>query len=318
MTTPAVGCIFLHVSQWQSLSLQMELTILLEWEKCCIISIVVSVSISRKMVNPIKDTLQDSLASISEKGSKDDISISGIYDLKELVRFKEIMKKMHECGKLRIRLNYLTDTSGGVSDYSLEAAKKSWDRAQTEQLQSEKELNRLKQELKTIHDALLSMQMEAIRKGTHYHDPHKIADELQHYHRKEQSLRYELQKTSDTIHSLEQKAKRYQDQNQQEQISIQREASLIEKVRQLEEDVKIKEQRYYELKAKREQSDEEMQQLLEEISIQETEIQSMIRSLSSNLPIKPLLKNIQIPPWKKRKAFLKIIQTVWKGRIQYE
>ncbi len=227
-----------------------------------------------------RDTLQSSLATISEKGSKDDMSISGIYDLEELVRFKEVMKKMHECGKLRIRLNYLTDTSGGVSDYSLEAAKKSLDRAQTEQIQSEKELNRLKRELKKIHDALLSMQMEAIRKGTHYHDPHKIADELQHYHRKEQSLRYELQKTSDTIHSLEQKAQRYQAQNQKEQICIQNEASLIEKVRQLEEDVRIKEQRYYELKAKRQQADEEMRQLIEQISLQEIEIQNMIRAIS--------------------------------------
>jgi len=230
-----------------------------------------------------KDTLQSSLAAISEKGSKDDMSISGIYDLKELIRFKEIMKKMHECGKLRIRLNYLTDTSGGVSDYSLEAARKSWDRAQTEQLHSEQELNRLKHELKMIHDALLSMQMEAIRKGTHYHDPHKIADELQHYHKKEQSLRYELQKTSDTIHSLEVKAKRYQDQNHQEKICVQNEATLIEKVRQLEEDVRIKEQRYYELKAKRQQADEEMHQLIEQISVQEIEIQDMIHSLSSEV-----------------------------------
>ena len=190
------------------------------------------------------------------------------------------MKKMHECGKLRIRLNYLTDTSGGVSDYSLEAAKKSWDRAQAEQIHSEQELEKLKHELKMIHDALLSMQMEALSKGTHYHDPHKIADELQHYHRKEQTLKTELQKTSDAIHSLEQKAKRFQEQNQKEQICIQNEASLEEKVRQLEEDVKAKEQRYYELKAKRKQADEEMHQLMEQISIQETEIQNMILSLS--------------------------------------
>ena len=77
------------------------------------------VNFSEEGIN-FKNDLQNRLSEISSKGSKDDISISGIYDECELSKLKDVIKKRYEKGVYQARLNAIEDEN---NDYNINSLK---------------------------------------------------------------------------------------------------------------------------------------------------------------------------------------------------
>lgn len=88
-----------------------------------------------------KEQLQAGLSEISQRHSKDDISIAGIYNEDELIKLKDIIKKMYTRGEKLIKLNELKDTQVGVSDYSLNTAKINMEKLENAAKQDKTEIN---------------------------------------------------------------------------------------------------------------------------------------------------------------------------------
>lgn len=88
-----------------------------------------------------KDTLQQRLYGISKLKSKDDISIAGIYNLDQLVKLKDVFKKMYERGKKQIQLDELQDNQYGVSDYSLNTARSTMEKFEKAKNENQKDIS---------------------------------------------------------------------------------------------------------------------------------------------------------------------------------
>ncbi|MBR1592030.1 MAG: protein phosphatase 2C domain-containing protein [Ruminococcus sp.] len=113
-----------------------------------------------------RDILENELISVSRNGSKDDMSIAGIYDLVQLKRFKEIFRKQHDLGEKKIQLYELKDKQGGVSEYSLNAAKSNMEKY-------EKEYQDKENELKGINKTIGKLK-ELLNKITNWFQRHRV------------------------------------------------------------------------------------------------------------------------------------------------
>ena len=129
--------------------------------------------------------LQSNLAKISEMGSKDDMSIAGIYDLEALKRILPIMEKRLSCGRLKHERNILEETNGGISPYSLESKRKKCERAQEMWSEAEEENKTILKKLKEIKDKIFGY-----KRKFNYDDPDEVQKRLSFID--EQKRRYEI------------------------------------------------------------------------------------------------------------------------------
>lgn len=128
--------------------------------------------------------LQSSLAKISKMGSKDDMSIAGIYDIEALRKIFSVMKKRLICGQFKHELNILEETNGGVSQFSLDARKDDWERAKKTKQELEDKSKTIGQRLNEILEKILKH-----KRNFNYDDPDEVQkrmsflDEQEHRHR---------------------------------------------------------------------------------------------------------------------------------------
>ncbi len=108
------------------------------------------------------EKLQEQLADISKNGSKDDMSIAGIYDSKALRKAAPLIAKRLEAGRKRFRIAEIGE-NGKVSDYTIRAQRSQADKVR-------KQLDLLNEELQSCKrkkarlEKRLAMTNE-IRKG---------------------------------------------------------------------------------------------------------------------------------------------------------
>lgn len=143
------------------------------------------------------DILQSKLAEISKRGSKDDMSIAGIYNLEALSTFEPIMKKMLSCGQLKHQFYSLQETNGGVSEYSLKAKETKYKKAKDAYSKCEKEKSTIFEKLRTIKAKVFGLKAEF-----NYDDPDAVDERINRLRIQEQQCKMRATEVAKKIHDL--------------------------------------------------------------------------------------------------------------------
>ena len=131
--------------------------------------------------------LQESLSGISERGSKDDMSIAGLYHEELLKLLSPIIRKRLACGKLKYQLYSLQETNGGVSEYSLKAKEAKFKKAQEEHARCEKEKHSLMGKLNAIKQKIFGLKAVF-----NFDDPDAVRDKLKKFDSQAQQYQNKL------------------------------------------------------------------------------------------------------------------------------
>ena len=131
--------------------------------------------------------LQENLSVISEKGSKDDMSIAGLYNEELLKLLSPIIQKRLACGKLKYQLYSLQETNGGVSEYSLKAKEAKFKKAQEEHARCEKEKHSLMGKLNAIKQKIFGLKALF-----NFDDPDAVREKLKKFESQSQQYQSKL------------------------------------------------------------------------------------------------------------------------------
>lgn len=143
------------------------------------------------------DILQSKLAEISKRGSKDDMSIAGIYDLEALSAFEPLMKKLLSCGQLKHQLYSLQETNGGVSEYSLKAKETKYKKAQDAHSKCEKEKSTIFDKLRAIKDKIFGLKA-----AFNYDDSDAVSEKINKLKLQEQQFKMKIAEVNREINDL--------------------------------------------------------------------------------------------------------------------
>jgi hypothetical protein len=144
--------------------------------------------------------LKEDLSVISQKGSKDDMSIAGLYNEERLKLLSPIIQKRLACGKLKYQLYSLQETNGGISEYSLKAKEAKLKKAQEEHERYEQEKLSLMGRQNVIKQVLL--RLKAI---FNYDDPDAVGKKLLEFEKQTNKHKKTLESLEKELYSLRQK-----------------------------------------------------------------------------------------------------------------
>lgn len=272
--------------------------------------------------NDFISTLEEKLSVISQKGSKDDMSIAGFYDQSSLSSSKELFQMMHERGKLRIEYYNMRDTSGGVTEYAMNAMKSKLDRARIERDKQQEESTKITRLIDTIKDKILNSKKKfnfddakaVLNKTEELKGKVSILEEQDKAYRQEVKMRKELlesaernlQKNTDELNNASAELKRFCDdtdeyrRKQNEKVQAEAEREDIQKKKlTAEQEAEALEQKFDEMQKKQNDANQKMQDLEKQIQNKESEIKSLLEDrrrvqVSRELQLENVEKSVSI------------------------